>query len=80
MSHIGHPILGDTLYASPDIMAMSSRLELHAREIHFLHPNTNQAVHIIAPNLLTSSLWGIVENIDEDDQQRVNSVTSLSHS
>jgi 23S rRNA-/tRNA-specific pseudouridylate synthase len=57
MSHIGHPILGDTLYAPADVMGMSSRLELHAREIQFTHPITNEEIHLIAPNLLTRSLW-----------------------
>jgi tRNA pseudouridine32 synthase / 23S rRNA pseudouridine746 synthase len=57
MSHIGHPILGDTLYAPPDVMEMSSRLELHAREIKFIHPITEEEIHLVAPNLLTSSLW-----------------------
>ena len=40
MMAIGHPILGDALYASPDIQAQSSRLLLHARVLQFKHPFT----------------------------------------
>lgn len=35
---IGHPILGDCLYAPPAIAAMSSRLLLHASDLTFAHP------------------------------------------
>ena len=35
---IGHPILGDALYAPADIQARASRLQLHACELQFLHP------------------------------------------
>lgn len=37
---IGHPILGDTLYALPAVAAASSRLLLHASELAFAHPVT----------------------------------------
>jgi tRNA pseudouridine32 synthase/23S rRNA pseudouridine746 synthase len=42
MAHIGHPILGDTLYAPPDIVAMSPRLCLHAQCLRFKHPMTKE--------------------------------------
>jgi len=35
---IGHPILGDTLYAPPEVAALSPRLLLHACELGFTHP------------------------------------------
>lgn len=35
---MGHPILGDALYAPADVAAKSSRLLLHAAELGFLHP------------------------------------------
>jgi tRNA pseudouridine32 synthase/23S rRNA pseudouridine746 synthase len=38
MMAMGHAILGDTLYASPDIQAQSPRLLLHARSLQFKHP------------------------------------------
>jgi tRNA pseudouridine32 synthase/23S rRNA pseudouridine746 synthase len=40
MMAIGHAILGDALYASPDIQAQSPRLLLHARVLQFKHPVT----------------------------------------
>ncbi len=40
MMAIGHAILGDGLYAPPDILAKSPRLLLHARELKLKHPMT----------------------------------------
>ena len=37
---IGHPILGDALYAPPAIAAASPRLLLHAAELGFAHPES----------------------------------------
>jgi tRNA pseudouridine32 synthase/23S rRNA pseudouridine746 synthase len=42
MMAIGHAILGDSLYATPEILAKSPRLLLHARELQFKHPITEQ--------------------------------------
>lgn len=44
MQSIGHPMLGDSLYAPPDIKALSPRLLLHAQELAFVHPFTEQAL------------------------------------
>jgi tRNA pseudouridine32 synthase/23S rRNA pseudouridine746 synthase len=38
LSAIGHPLLGDPLYASPDIEAAMPRLALHASGLAFIHP------------------------------------------
>ena len=35
---IGHPILGDALYAPPSVVAQSPRLLLHACHLSFVHP------------------------------------------
>ena len=40
MMAIGHAILGDALYAPPEVQARSSRLLLHARILQFMHPVT----------------------------------------
>ncbi|PUE06895.1 RNA pseudouridine synthase [Limnohabitans sp. T6-5] len=40
LQSIGHPMLGDSLYAPPDIKALSPRLMLHAQELAFPHPFT----------------------------------------
>ncbi|MEJ8845980.1 RluA family pseudouridine synthase [Variovorax rhizosphaerae] len=39
---IGHPILGDTLYASEAVIARAPRLLLHATSVAFTHPATQQ--------------------------------------
>jgi tRNA pseudouridine32 synthase/23S rRNA pseudouridine746 synthase len=41
---IGHPILGDDLYAPPEVKAMSPRLCLHAERLEFTHPATGSRV------------------------------------
>jgi tRNA pseudouridine32 synthase / 23S rRNA pseudouridine746 synthase len=44
LQSLGHPILGDHLYASPDIQAKSSRLLLHASSLSISHPITGLAI------------------------------------
>ena len=44
MLALGHPILGDHLYAHPDAVSMAERLLLHATQLEFTHPNTNKRV------------------------------------
>ena len=39
---IGHPILGDQLYAPAEILAASPRLLLHATSLVFVHPQTGE--------------------------------------
>ena len=39
---IGHPILGDALYAPPAVQALASRLLLHAQALAFAHPLTGE--------------------------------------
>ena len=42
MMAIGHAILGDALYATPDICARAPRLLLHAKQLQFKHPVTSE--------------------------------------
>jgi tRNA pseudouridine32 synthase/23S rRNA pseudouridine746 synthase len=44
MEFIGHAILGDDLYASKESLSRSPRLLLHARQLEFKHPTTNQTI------------------------------------
>lgn len=37
---LGHPILGDALYASPELQARADRLLLHASALRFTHPTS----------------------------------------
>jgi tRNA pseudouridine32 synthase/23S rRNA pseudouridine746 synthase len=39
---IGHPILGDALYAPPAVLAQAGRLLLHASSLRFAHPATGE--------------------------------------
>ena len=43
---IGHPILGDELYAPPEVFARAPRLLLHAAFLGFIHPSTAAAVQV----------------------------------
>ena len=45
MQHLGHPMLGDALYAPPDIEAAAPRLLLHACALALQHPMTGQSMH-----------------------------------
>ncbi|MFV5405882.1 MULTISPECIES: RluA family pseudouridine synthase [unclassified Acinetobacter] len=49
MQYLGHPIIGDTLYASPEHQQLSSRLCLHAERLSFYHPQTEQLVEFYCP-------------------------------
>jgi tRNA pseudouridine32 synthase/23S rRNA pseudouridine746 synthase len=39
---LGHPILGDTLYAPPDVQLLAPRLLLHATALRLAHPVTGE--------------------------------------
>jgi tRNA pseudouridine32 synthase/23S rRNA pseudouridine746 synthase len=46
LAAIGHPILGDALYAPPAVQARAARLLLHARRLEFVHPSTGVALRL----------------------------------
>ena len=41
---IGHPILGDALYAPPEVLVQADRLLLHASSLRFAHPATGESI------------------------------------
>lgn len=43
---IGHPVLGDALYAPPAVQALSNRLLLHAESLTFTHPASGARLHL----------------------------------
>lgn len=43
---LGHAILGDELYAAPEVHAQSERLLLHAMSLRFVHPVSDEVVEI----------------------------------
>jgi tRNA pseudouridine32 synthase/23S rRNA pseudouridine746 synthase len=49
MLSLGHPMLGDGLYAPADVLAKSPRLLLHAQELWFDHPITGNPLRVEAP-------------------------------
>ena len=49
MQYLGHPIIGDTLYATSEQQQLSSRLCLHAECLSFYHPQTEQLVEFYCP-------------------------------
>ena len=49
LRELGHPILGDALYAPPDVQAQASRLLLHAGSLGFTHPVTGEALMFERP-------------------------------
>ncbi len=44
MQYLGHPIIGDTLYATEEQQNLSDRLCLHAERLSFNHPKTEQPI------------------------------------
>jgi tRNA pseudouridine32 synthase/23S rRNA pseudouridine746 synthase len=46
MLNIGHPILGDSLYAFGEGLAAMDRLALHAEKLTFLHPKSLESVDV----------------------------------
>jgi len=49
MLALGHPILGDRLYAHEQALTVSSRLQLHARNLSLTHPVTGELLTFVAP-------------------------------
>lgn len=46
MQWIGHPIVGDALYAPPEIAGRAERLLLHAQSIGFTHPASGEYIRL----------------------------------
>lgn len=49
MLELGHPILGDRLYAHHKALTVSERLQLHAHTLKLSQPTTNEALSFEAP-------------------------------
>ena len=49
MLALGHPILGDTLYADTKTCARANRLLLHAEHLAFVHPGSGEALSFSDP-------------------------------
>jgi len=49
LRELGHPILGDALYAPADVQALSRRLLLHAWSLSFVHPVAGEVLAFACP-------------------------------
>lgn len=49
MQYLGHPIIGDTLYATVEQQQLMPRLCLHAAQLSFHHPETQESVQFDCP-------------------------------
>jgi len=49
LRELGHPILGDDLYATPEIQQLADRLMLHALSLTIVHPATGKQLIMTAP-------------------------------
>lgn len=56
-SHIGYPLIGDTLYGIPSTLI--GRQALHSYKVSFIHPITKKELTIISP--LAEDIKGIIE-------------------
>ncbi len=45
MQYLGHPIVGDTLYATAQHQQLTDRLCLHAQQLSFYHPKTDELLN-----------------------------------
>lgn len=61
MAHVGHPLLGDKLYAPKAVQALAPRQMLHAWRISFVHPATDAPMNFSCPppdDVLAAALRG----------------------
>lgn len=61
MTHLGHPLLGDRLYAPKPVQALAPRQMLHAWRISFMHPATGAPMNFACPppdDMLMAALQG----------------------
>jgi tRNA pseudouridine32 synthase/23S rRNA pseudouridine746 synthase len=49
LSAIGHPILGDDLYAPPEVASRATRLLLHAESLTIAHPQNGERLTFTCP-------------------------------
>jgi 23S rRNA pseudouridine1911/1915/1917 synthase len=49
MAYLGHPLAGDSIYGPKKVITKLSGQCLHAGEIGFVHPRTNEYLHFTSP-------------------------------
>ena len=61
LSHIGHPVYGDTIYCDQDDSELISRQALHATKLIFPHPRTGELIKL--QTKLPMDIEKLIENI-----------------
>lgn len=61
LSHIGHPVYGDTVYCDQDDSELISRQALHASKLVFPHPRTGKLIKL--ETKLPVDIQKLIENI-----------------
>lgn len=69
MLSLGHPILGDRLYAQGEALAAASRLQLHAKSLSFAHPVTQQTMNFECPAPFSFKCQGTETDNNKNEQQ-----------
>ena len=49
MAYLGHALAGDSVYGPKKVITKLSGQCLHAGEIGFIHPRTNEYLHFTSP-------------------------------
>ena len=77
LSHIGHPIVGDAVYGSKrqlragmteaqrQAVLQFSRQALHAYRLGFIHPETDEAMEVVAP--LPKDMQALITQLSDHD-------------
>lgn len=63
MSHLGHPVLGDSLYGSHQSLDDKGSLALHAYKVGFIHPSKKEWVEYVAP--LPHQLQTLIDHLKQ---------------
>ncbi|WP_070963220.1 bifunctional tRNA pseudouridine(32) synthase/23S rRNA pseudouridine(746) synthase RluA [Vibrio sonorensis] len=67
MQALGHPIVGDEFYSEGEAFQYSSRLELHASELSFYHPDTEILTSLFVPcNFYSETSAMIFDHFDPE--------------
>jgi 23S rRNA pseudouridine1911/1915/1917 synthase len=73
LSTIGSPIRGDVRYGFKKLNPESRSINLHAKELHFIHPVKNENMHFRAP-LPENEFWQQFGTLDEIKSRDINQI------
>ena len=65
LSAIGHPVVGDPIYGSPQTRVRSPRTFLHARLLELAHPLSGKVLRVEAP--LPADLQRVLESLEDGE-------------